>query len=80
MVSVMAYGGDMQLRITRTLPPRFNGFDTHTLQLNRTYDVGRALAEMLIRHGFAVATEQTLPKADGRAASHLVNTPSEGPQ
>ena len=29
----------MQLRITRTLPPRFNGFDTQTLQLNQTYDV-----------------------------------------
>ena len=70
----------MQLRITRTLPPRFNGFDTQTLQLNQTYDVGRALADMLISHGFAVATEQTLSTPDRRQFSHFVNDRSEGPR
>jgi hypothetical protein len=44
----------MRLRITRQLPPRFNGFETGHYQVDQTYDIGRALGELLMAHRFAI--------------------------
>jgi hypothetical protein len=68
----------MQLRITRPLPPRFDGFDTQALQLNHTYDVGQTLADLLIIRGFAVAAGPTLSTPGRRQTSHFANDRSEG--
>ena len=51
----------MRLRITRELPPRFNGFDTARLQQDQTYEVGQVLADLLIARGFAVSADLTKP-------------------
>ena len=41
----------MRLRITRQLPPRFNGFETQPYQVNHVYEIGRALGDLLIGTG-----------------------------
>ena len=50
----------MRLRITRQLPPRFNGFETQPYQVNHVYEIGRALGDLLIEYRFA-APEQSPP-------------------
>jgi hypothetical protein len=47
----------MRLRITRELPPRFNGFETAHLRLGQTYEIGELLAALLVAYGFATTAD-----------------------
>jgi hypothetical protein len=63
----------MRLRITRELPPRFNGFDAAHLRLGETYEIGETLGAWRLAYGFAVSAE---PLTDKSARTPALLKPS----
>jgi len=44
----------LEIRIVKTPPPSFEGFDTSRFELGRVYDVNSPLCDLLVTSGYAV--------------------------
>jgi len=68
----------LEIRITRRLPPEFEGFDTSRFEVGQVYDVNAPLCDLLVTSGYAVehvqpvsgTTPDTVPAKRANAHDH----------